>query len=203
MDDLLFGFAIYQHAIAAFKWLYSDRDSQLKKELDSTDLVPRKQELGRTLELIAGREFVKYWAFDVVRLVHLIVEEWCTQRMKREDIRKNLIGDLTVATNLDPLFLSKARRPQRFRMESDPSLPNTLNRMTPSNQLPLLGIWFGSLEELGAEVIYQLREKEPNVSARTFILSRKTTHTALIESLKKTLESARFPRLFPPSSLSK
>ncbi|MCP4370391.1 MAG: hypothetical protein GY797_20100 [Deltaproteobacteria bacterium] len=66
VTDLLFGFAICQYAEATFQVYYKERNDRLKQFQNNQE----------GLELIATREFVKYWKFDVVRLIHLIVEEW-------------------------------------------------------------------------------------------------------------------------------
>jgi hypothetical protein len=199
LDDLLFGFAIFQHATAAFKWLYADRDRMLKKKLDQTNSDQRRPELENAIELISSREFVKYWVFDVVRLVHLIVEEWVRLGEGRQDVRRNLVGDLTQAKYLDPLFLSKAKRAKWFNMESNLSMANTLHRMKPSDELPRLGIWFKSLEQLGAEVVERIMRQEPTVSPYTLVLKRPSTHLELAERLMIELKKASFPQLFPPA----
>jgi hypothetical protein len=201
VDDLLFGYAIYQHAVAAFKWLYADRDRQLKREAERTDSIQSRQDLQSALEHIAAREFVKYWAFDVVRLVHIVVEEWVNNSTKREDIRKALVGDLTLARYLDPLFLGKAKRPQWFTMESDPSRPSTLDRMMPCPDLPNLGTWFKSLEKLAAEVLEQKTRLEPNVAVSTLVLKRPATHEDIVAKLKAEIAGASFPELFPVTPL--
>lgn len=75
--------------------------------------------------------------------------------------------------------------------------PHTIDRRNPSDELPLLGIWFGSLEEEGAKVIKEIREKDP-VSPRTLILSRRTTHSRFTEHLTETvLNTAMLSRMFP------
>ncbi|MCB0164400.1 MAG: AIPR family protein [Anaerolineae bacterium] len=204
INHLLFGYAVYQYSEAVFKQLYNEREKSVKRKLEATDSVAEQKELQVGLTNITTREFVKYWSFDVVRFVHMVVEKWTSQKnsvksksQTRKEVRQSLVGSLHQVDYLDPLFWTKKKRSELFNLETDISMPNILHTHTPSDRLPLLGKWFNSLEAIGADVVSDLRKKDP-VTARTLFLSRaKTTHDALMVELDKRLNSSLFPQLFP------
>ncbi len=199
IEDMLFGFAIHQLAESAFKQLYSERDKLLKKELEIEDSQERKEKLKEGLNLITSREFVKYWRLDVVRLIHLIVEQWVKNGQTRDVIRTSLVGDLNLKSKLDPLFLPLKKRSEYFKLEFDFGFENTLDRNNPSDDYKLLGKWFVSLEMLGAEVIEPIKENEPNIPVRTLLLSRaRETHGRFVKKLEDSIFStAKLSAYFP------
>lgn len=194
VEDLLFGFAIHQYALAAFQTLYTGQSKQLKTTSENNSSA---------LESLSKKEFVKYWHFDVVHLVHLIVEEWVsTERITRKELRRNLVGDLTRDTYLNNLFISHSKRSQMFNLEKDVNKTSILDITTPSSQLPLLGLWFKNLqEEIGAEVISRIVNREPDISSFNFILKRATTHEEFIKQLDGLLHGGKstWTQLFPSS----
>ncbi len=192
VEDLLFGFAVHQYALAAFQTLYTTQSKQLKMDPESNS---------DALELLSRKEFVKYWHFDVVRLVHLIVEKWVNSgEITREEVRRNLVGDLTRDTHLNNLFISPLKRSSLFNLAEDVKSISILDSVNPSSRLPLLGIWFKNLQEtIGAEVIRRIVEREPDVSSFNFILKRAATHEEFIRQLDDLLHSGKstWMQLFP------
>lgn len=198
VNDLLFGYAIYQYSQAVFKFLYTERIDRLKIQLDEADTEGKKHEFRNMLNQVSALEFVKYWSYDIVRFIHLIAEKWVELKkdISRGDIRKALVGDMTQVKYLDRIFLGEKKCAEWFNLETG-SQPNILDMYAPSQELPALGTWLKNLEAIGVEVIKGLKEKAPDVSSRTLILSRKNTHKEIVEHLESKLKSSSFPDLFP------
>jgi hypothetical protein len=196
-EDLLFGFAIYQYAEAVFKYLYSQRSQKLTNALETATSVHEKAKIEMALNKIAQEDFVKYWLFDVVRLIHIIVEKWVELGEIRENIRKKLIGDIDITMNLDPLFKPKSARASLFFMEHDLNVPTILNHKEQSEQLPVLGRWFLSLETICSKIISNLKHRDPTALSRNLILNRSNTHNEFVKGLHDVIASKRIKEHFP------
>ncbi len=179
VEDLLFGFAVHQHAESVFKWLYSDRQA---------DLISQSK----------SRSFVKFWRFDVIRFIHVIVEEWVSVGRDRKLVRKDLVGNLMQSRYLNPLFMTKAKRPKWFKMEEDISLSNTLDILSPAIEKSIMiGAWFSSLEDLGARVIENLSHADKDATHRQLILNRPTTHKKILREIRSKFNTSDFVKQFP------
>lgn len=188
--DVTFGFAVYQHAVGAFREGHAALQAQLAKRASIDNLDPAVFTASK-----ATRDFVRYWTFDVVRLVHRIAEAWVRDRGKdREVIRGALVGDLRRPKFMDALFLPKGSSPQWFRLDLDPTRANVLDPGSQPRDL-LLAKWFVELEQIGAEVILDAKARDP-VSTRSLVLSRRATHEALMAAVETVIAGSTFERRF-------
>lgn len=186
IKDLLFAYAIRQYTSAIYKSLYSQR----------IKLIP----VEKRNEILAQTDFVKYWIFDVIRLLHLLVNQWVeTSQYSQEEIRQSLIGDLNLEKFLDPLFLTDRKRSEIFNMEEDWRKPNILSISDPTKEqhLEQLCLWFKNLEELMEEVVV------PKAAGQTFsfMMKRKDTHDEMSKKLESLFKRTRWMQLFPLSNL--
>lgn len=197
IEDLLFGFTVYQYAEAVFKHLYLIRSQKITKALTAATLPDEIQRIETALNKIVQEDFVKYWLFDVVRLTHIVVEKWVDSGKSREDIRRKLTGNLDISMYLDPLFKPKSARALLFFKEEDLNIPYTLNHNEQSEHLPILGRWFLSFEIIASEIISVLKQRDPTVSSRNLILNRSTTHDELVKGLDDLIASEGIEEHFP------
>jgi len=190
-DDLLFGYAILRYAEAVFKELYIARDKQIKDE--------NAHDVSDKLESLGAHEFVKFWRFDVVRMVHVVVEHWAKRPgTAREEVRASLINNLFQDKYLNQIFLTNRVISEWFNPESETSNSNVLDQSDPSTELPLLGQWFKSLEDqVGLPVMRKLRQQSPNVSHQQLVLKRHSTHEFFMQQLDELLNGAVWMNLFP------
>jgi hypothetical protein len=194
VGDVLFGFVVYQHALAAFKGLHSSSVRLIRKHPSLTPDVRESALLAKS-----ERDFVRYWTFDVVRQVHRVAEAWVERHPgRRREVRAGLVGDLTVPKFLDPPFQPLSVRPALFLADERPESPAVLNLLTPSTRLPVLGRWFTTLEELGERVIKEAKADEPGISTRELVLGRaRWIHEALSAAVEAAIADYRFVQNFP------
>lgn len=191
VDDLMFGFAVYQHAVASFRDGYAATISSFTRRAKQEGAEPATLTAEK-----AKRDFVRYWAFDVVRLTHRIVEAWVKRGRSRSEVRRIVVGELRRARFMDVLFQGKAARPDWFRLDQDPGLPNILDPAQDCLEL-LLPRWFVELEELSSVVIAKAKDQDPSASTRTIILSRRSTHPDLDKAVENVISGSMFERRFP------
>lgn len=189
--DLMFGFAVYQHAVGVFREGYAATLTLLTKRAKQEQLEPAALTAKK-----APRAFVRYWAFDVVRLTHRVVEAWVERGRDREMVRRTLVGDLRRPRYMDALFQGKSARPQWFRMDQNPDHPNVLEPGNQPSEL-LLPRWFVEFEEIGAAVIDRARQRDPLASPRSLMLSSRTTGSDLASAVDVIVSDSRFELRFP------
>lgn len=189
--DLMFGFAVYQHAVASFRDGYAATINALTKKAKQEQVEPASLTAEK-----AKHDFVRYWAFDVVRLTHRIAEAWVGRGRARVEVRRALVGDLRRARFMDPLFVGKAARPDWFHLDQDPKRPHILDPNQEGAPI-LLPQWFVELEELGAGVVADAKLRDPSASTRTIILSRRSTPADLDDAVAAVISGPVFERHFP------
>ena len=192
-EDVLFGFVVYQHALAAFKWLHAEALRDLRKRFAADD-----EQRVNAVTIKTQHEFVKFWTFDVVRLIHRITEAWVRDYGRdRTQLRAALVGDLTRPQFLDPPFQPQSVRERLFHPDARETSPAVLDPVKPSDLLPTLGSWFVKLEHIGAGVIARALENDSSATARTLVLSRRSTYDALSAAVEEVISSHLFVKEFP------
>ena len=187
--DLMFGFAVYRYAIAVFREGYAATLAALTKHAKQQQADPALS-IGKKTE----HDFVRYWAFDVVRLTHRVVEAWVERGKDREGVRRALVGDLRLTRYIDALFQGKSVRHNWFRADDNPARPHVLNPDTQPDEL-FLPRWFVELERIGARVIVPL--KNPSTTARDLVLSRRQTGTELLGAVESEIADSALASRFP------
>lgn len=198
VEDMMFAYALNFYARTAFDMQFNEKLKVINEIIENPETTLQNLSVAeQNRQNLTNREFVKFWRLDVVRLVHMLVEKHCEKDdAYRMPIRQNLVGDLRMRKYIDCFFESSAQRKAMFNMESKLSSPAILSLVTPSDHLPLLGLWFKSLESIASRVIGDMMAKQ-GVSARVLMLNRASTFPLLESAIHKEIESTGLDLLFP------
>lgn len=141
ISDVLFAFGVYRFLEAIEGVLYPKK----KNQYIDNPLDPNYE----FYEKVATKEFVKFWHFHIVRLIHMIIYTIAQGKHDQiANIRNNLIGS---DNNL--FFAPNKNIANKFNIEQLPQKYTILDVSNPSVEFALFGKWISSLEQIFYDAI--------------------------------------------------
>lgn len=186
VEDMFFAFAIYKLANAITSRCYRD-----KKKL----YLPDNEDHDVYKMLLKYYEFLKYWEFHLVRLVHFIVE-WKSgeNEERRRELRKNLIGPLS---NIDIFFEGPKKIAEKFNVERDLNRRAILDHNNPSDEFRVFGKWFSRLEFLTYEIVRRAMDRDDWKNMNYFFYKKLETLAKITVEVKNDLAGIDSDKYFP------
>lgn len=132
VEDTIFAYCIYQVA----KTLICLYKQKMKLYTESEYNTQDYQNINK-------KEFVEYWQFYLVRLIHFIIERKSNKdNQKRNELRKKLLGN-----NINIFFETQSKIAKKFNIDNNKSKYTILDVDNPSQDFSLLGRWIVRLEQ--------------------------------------------------------
>jgi hypothetical protein len=150
--------------------------------LEAIELViyPKKRSLYRDnpqdqnyefYKKVATKEFVVFWHFHVIRLLHEIIFGIAQGNQESiEKIRKDLVSD-----EVNLFFGSNRTIASKFNIEERQQKYTILNVSNPSTEFALFGKWISNLEQIFYDVVSPEHEKPDWKGFNQFFYKRETT----------------------------
>jgi len=147
IKDTLFAFRVYKLLEAIELVLYPKKKSQYKDDPNNPNYEYYTK--------VATKEFVAYWHFHVIRLMHEIIFQKAKGKEDEiEALRSNLVTD-----EVDLFFRSSNHIANLFNIEPDPAKYTILHVSNPSKEFALFARWLSNLEQICYDVVSPERQK--------------------------------------------
>ena len=170
IQDVLFGFRVYKLLEAIEFVLYPAKEKLYNN--DSHD--PNYQYYTK----VTTKEFVTYWHFHVIRLLHEIIHTKASgNTINISKIRKNLVGE-----DVDLFFSPVNTIARKFNLEDNPQKYTILSISNPSQDFTLFGKWISALEQVVYDILTPEKEKPDWKGFNQYFYKREAT---LIDIRKK------------------
>ncbi|TET44729.1 hypothetical protein E3J62_09555 [candidate division TA06 bacterium] len=163
IDDVLFGFRVYRLLEAMGQHLYPRKIGSYSVDLEDPNY--------QYYEKVAVKEFVKYWHFHVIRMLHEIVYlKTSGDPVQTSEVRRNLVTD-----EFDLFFSPVKKIATEFKVEERPQKYTILDIANPSEDFPLYGKWISNLEQVVYDVVAPERVKPDWKGFNHFFYKREAT----------------------------
>ncbi len=144
VEDLVFAYSIYKIS-QAVQMMYKNKLSIYgEADKDTEDYKNIKK-----------KEFMEFWNFYLVRLIHFIIERKVNGNdQKRQELREKLLGN-----DLNLFFGTSMKIAENFNLDSNKNKYIILDVEKISKNLPLVNKWLISLEQAVYDVIDEAMKK--------------------------------------------
>lgn len=187
IKDVMFAFRVFTLLEAIELVLYPQKRSYYKDNPQDPNY--------KFYEKVATKEFVAFWHFHVIRLLHEIIFGMAQGNQETiEKIRKELVSD-----DVNLFFVPTKTLAKKFNIEQNPQKYTILNVADPSSNFALFGKWISNLEQIFYDVVSPERQKPDWKGFNQFFYKRETTLTELLVKVTDILGGVDADVKFPQS----